>query len=93
MEKIVPPIRPQDHGPTVANLQEALLFSIEKRDLKPNNVSLAQWTQVVAAEMAAQFSANEAKHLFAAILYQSTPLSPVCTCDRKRTGRKVISLI
>ena len=30
MEKIVPPIRPQDHGPAVANLQEALLLFLNR---------------------------------------------------------------
>jgi hypothetical protein len=28
MERIVPPIRPQDQGPAVANFQEALLFIV-----------------------------------------------------------------
>jgi hypothetical protein len=45
MKKISPPIRPQDHGPAVANLQEALLFIVEKRQLTSNNLSLAQWKQ------------------------------------------------
>src|SRR5215471_9197964 len=45
MEKIVPPIQIQDHGSAVANFQEALLFIIEKRQLTPNNLSLAEWKQ------------------------------------------------
>jgi hypothetical protein len=60
MNKIIFPIQPSQQGPAVANLQEALLFIVVKRQLTANNLSLAQWKQAVAAEMAVQFSANEA---------------------------------
>ena len=68
METIVPPIRPQDQGPAVGNLHEALLFIIEKRQLTPSNVSLAQWKEVVAGEMATQSFGERTKRLFAAVI-------------------------
>jgi hypothetical protein len=36
----------------VSNLQEALLFIVEKRQLTPNKCSLAQWKQAVSGDMA-----------------------------------------
>ena len=64
MNKIVAPIRPQDQGSAVANLQEALLFIIEKRQLTPNNLSLAQWKEAISDEVDRQIFGRRTKELF-----------------------------
>ena len=68
MNKIVAPIRPQDQGSAVANLQEALLFIIEKRQLTPNNLSLAQWKEAISDEMDRQIFGRRTKELFDSLL-------------------------
>jgi peptidoglycan hydrolase-like protein with peptidoglycan-binding domain len=68
MNKIIPPIRLQDQGPAVANFQEALLFIVEKRQLTPGNLTLAQWRQNTASEMAAQSFGPNTRRLFAGVL-------------------------
>jgi len=86
MNKIIPPIQLGQQGAAVANLQEALLFIVEKRRLTPNNLSLAEWQQAVSGEMAALAFGERTKRLFAAILTDLNTLSPICTCDRNGTG-------
>src|SRR6266566_8398296 len=54
MDKIVAPIRTQDKGPAVANLQQAMLFIIEKRQLTPANRTLASWKDSLSGEIANQ---------------------------------------
>ena len=54
MERIISPMRPQNDGFAVANLQAALLFIIDRAQLTPSNLSLAQWQRAAANEMAAQ---------------------------------------
>jgi hypothetical protein len=39
MERIIPPIRPQEHGTAVANFQEEMLFIVQKRQLSPGGPS------------------------------------------------------
>jgi ABC toxin N-terminal region/Neuraminidase-like domain len=68
MERIIPPIRPQDQGPAVANFQEALLFIVGKRHLSPQGLSLTQWRQTISSEMAAQSFGEGTKRLFAGVL-------------------------
>ena len=68
MNQIIPPIRSQDQGPAVANLQEALLFIIEKRQLTPGNLTLAQWQQNTAPETAVQSFGPNTRRLFAGVL-------------------------
>ena len=68
MNKIVAPIRPQDQGSAVANLQEALLFIIEKRQLTPNNLSLAQWKEAISDEVDRQIFGRRTKELFDSLL-------------------------
>ena len=72
MDKIIPPIRFHDQGPTVANLQEALLFITEKRHLTPGNNSLAQWQQTLQSESAAQTFGTSTRRLFLALLTDLT---------------------
>jgi peptidoglycan hydrolase-like protein with peptidoglycan-binding domain len=68
MNRIIPPIRFQDQGPAVANLQEALLFIVEKRQLTPGNLTLAQWQQNTASERAVQSFGPSTRRLFAGVL-------------------------
>src|ERR1700754_2400179 len=68
MNKILPPIRFHDQGPTVANLQEALIFITEKRHLTPGNISLAQWQQTLQPERATQTFDTSTRRLFLALL-------------------------
>lgn len=68
MERIIPPIRPQDQGPSVANLQQALLFIVEKRQLTPSNLTLAQWQQALQPERMAQSFGQVTRRLFVALL-------------------------
>jgi peptidoglycan hydrolase-like protein with peptidoglycan-binding domain len=68
MNKIIPPIQPGQQGPAVLNLQEAMLFIIEKRQLTPNNLSLAEWKQTVSGEMASQSFSERTKRLLAAVI-------------------------
>src|SRR5438128_676508 len=68
MKRIISPIRPQDQGPVVANLQEALLFIVEKRQLSPLGASLTQWREGLSAEIAAQSFGERTRHLFAGVL-------------------------
>lgn len=68
MNKIIPPIRLQDQGPAVANLQEALLFIVEKHQLTPSNLTLAQWQQAVQSERVAQSFGEGTRRLFVGLL-------------------------
>src|SRR6266542_5087907 len=68
MERIVPPIRPQDHGPAVSNFQQAMLFIVEKRQLTPQGLSLAQWQQTISSEMAARSFGDRTRRLFVGLL-------------------------
>jgi peptidoglycan hydrolase-like protein with peptidoglycan-binding domain len=54
MDKIIRPIRAQDHGALVANLQGALLFIVRKRGLTPAGLSLDRWQQELSTELATQ---------------------------------------
>ena len=73
MERITPPIRPQDQGPAVVNFQQAMLFIIEKRQLSPQGLSLAQWQQTISSEMAAQSFGEVTKRLFVGVLQGLAP--------------------
>lgn len=68
MERIIPPIGPGSPAPAVANLQEAMLFIVDKRQLTPNNLSLAQWKQTLSGEMAAQAFGERTKRLLVGLL-------------------------
>lgn len=54
MQRITPPIQFGQQGAPVANLQEALLFIVEKRQLTPQGLSLDQRRQSLSDEMNAQ---------------------------------------
>jgi hypothetical protein len=54
MDKIIAPIRPQDVGPAVANLQQAMLLIVEKRQLAPASHTLASWREALTAEINTQ---------------------------------------
>jgi hypothetical protein len=54
MNRIIPPIQPRDQSPAVANLQEAMVFIVEKRALNPAGLSLARWRQELSTEVTEQ---------------------------------------
>jgi len=68
MDKIIAPIKPQDKGPAVANLQQAMLFIVEKRELSPANHSLAEWQQALAADLDQQSFGQQTLQLLLALL-------------------------
>ena len=68
MDKIVAPIRTQDKGPAVANLQQAMLFIIEKRQLTPANRTLASWKDSLSGEIANQLFGQGTLQLLLALL-------------------------
>src|SRR5260370_23197065 len=68
MDKIVAPIRPQDKGPAVVNLQQAMLFIVEKRQLTPANRSLASWKDSLSGELANQLFGQGTLQLLLALL-------------------------
>jgi hypothetical protein len=51
MNKIIPPIHPQDHTPAVADLQKAMLFIVENRQLSPAGLSVDRWRQDLSPEL------------------------------------------
>jgi hypothetical protein len=53
MDRIIPPIHPQDHTAAVANLQKAMLFIVEKRQLSPAGLSVDRWRQDLSPELGA----------------------------------------
>ncbi len=67
MDKIIPPIRQQDVGPSVVNLQTALLFIIEKKQLVPAGKPLGFWKEMLNAEIAHQVFGPRTKDLFSAL--------------------------
>src|SRR5436190_24085170 len=64
MERIIPPIRPTNHGSSVANFQQAMLFIAEMRQLSPGNTPLVEWRQRLKEEMAADTFGGRTKQLF-----------------------------
>lgn len=68
MERIIHPIRPQDQGPAVLNLQEALLFIVEKRQLTPSKLTQAQWQEALQPERTAQSFGQVTRRLFVGLL-------------------------
>jgi hypothetical protein len=68
MDKIVAPIKAQDKGSAVANLQQAMLFIVEKRQLTPANRTLASWKDSVSGEIANQFFGQRTLQLLLALL-------------------------
>jgi hypothetical protein len=67
MNEIIPPIRPHDHSPAVTNLEEALLFIVEKRHLGPAGLSLARWQQDLSTETATQSFGTGTSRLLASL--------------------------
>ena len=68
MDKIVAPIKAQDKGPAVANLQQAMLFTVEEKQLSPADHSLDQWKQVMANELGQQLFGQRTLQLMLALL-------------------------
>jgi len=68
MDKIVAPINAQDKGPAVANLQQAMLFIVEKKQFSPADQSLDQWKQVMSDELAQQLFGQRTLQLLLALL-------------------------
>jgi len=68
MDKIVAPIQAQDKGPAVANLQQAMLFIVEKKQFSPADHSLDQWKQVMSDESAQQLFGQRTLQLLLALL-------------------------
>ena len=68
MDKIVAPINPQDKGSAVANLQQAMLFIVEKKQFNPADQSLDQWKQVMSDELAQQLFGQRTLQLLLALL-------------------------
>ena len=68
MDKIEAPIRPQDKGPAVVNLQQAMLFIVEKRQLTPANRTLASWKDSLSGEIANQLFGQGTLQLLLALL-------------------------
>jgi hypothetical protein len=68
MDKIVAPINVQDRGPAVANLQQAMLFIVEKKQFSPANHSFDQWKQVMSDELAQQVFGQRTLQLLLAVL-------------------------
>jgi len=68
MERIIPPIRLQDRGPSIANFQQAMLFIVEKSQFNPGGTSLAQWQQRLVEDMSTQSFGSPTKLLFDALL-------------------------
>ena len=68
MDKIVAPINAWDKGPAVANLQQAMLFIVEKKQFNPADQSLDQWKQVMSDELAQQLFGQRTLQLLLALL-------------------------
>ena len=68
MDKIVAPINAWDKGPAVANLQQAMLFIVEKKQFSPADQSLDQWKQVMSDELAQQLFGQRTLQLLLALL-------------------------
>ncbi len=68
MDRILSSIKPSQQGPAIANLQESLLFIVERRQLTPNNLSLTQWQQDLTDEMATQSFGERTEHLFSSVI-------------------------
>lgn len=68
MDKIVAPINAQDKGQPVANLQQAMLFIVEKKQFSPADQSLDQWKQVMSDELAQQLFGQRTLQLLLALL-------------------------
>src|SRR5882757_9824136 len=75
MERIIPPINPQDRGPAVLNLQNAMLSILHKRNLTLDNRSPDQWKESLSGEKQTETFGNETQALLAALV-ASLNLSP-----------------
>jgi hypothetical protein len=67
MDRIVAPIKAQDRGSAVANLQQAMLLIVEKRQLSPANRTLAEWRQALATDSAQQLFGQQTLQLLLAL--------------------------
>jgi hypothetical protein len=76
MERIIPPISPQDRGQVVLNLQKAMLSIVHKRNLSLDNRSPAEWKATLSGEMDTQTFGNETQALLAALV-ESLNLRPI----------------
>ena len=68
MDKIAAPIKAQDKGPAVANLQQGMLFIVGKRQLSPANLTLVEWRQALAPDLAQQLFGQPTLKLLLALL-------------------------
>lgn len=68
MKSIVSPIKPQDQGAAVANLQAALIFIVEKRGLAPEKRTCGEWQKALANEIAKQAFGKRTKRLLGGVL-------------------------
>ena len=70
MQRIIPPIRPNDSGPAVANLQEALLFIATKRQFIPDGIAPPDWKRKLEdnQELGGQLFGNATLQLLLGVL-------------------------
>jgi hypothetical protein len=68
MEKILAPIKAGDKGLAVANLQQAMLFIVEKRQLAPSNRPLGFWKEALTNEISNQLFGERTGQLLSALL-------------------------
>jgi hypothetical protein len=87
MHKIVAPIKAQDKGPAVVNLQHAMLFIVQKKQLSPADHSLDRWKQVISGELAQQLFAE---HTLRPLLASIQPLHIAVGCFAEGKARSTL---